>query len=91
MAEKRNKRHTDTRLKWVGYCIECEKWRNNLHTLTNVVTGQHRCSMCASVLLINCPDCKGDGCEREDGIYVRACNHCGGHRVVPQTPVGDLK
>ena len=83
MGQKRDSTNTKS-FRWVGYCIECEKWRNNLHTLTNVNTGQHRCSICASVMLVVCPVCNGDGvCDD------RYCDHCGGHKVVPQNPVGD--
>jgi len=88
MVKRKNKLHTDTKnVKWVGYCIECGKWRNNIHTLTNVVTGQHRCSMCASVMLILCPVCEGNGSIGYRGFEsnaVETCHHCGGHKVVPQ-------
>ena len=89
MVVKIDKANTKS-IKWLGYCIECEKWRNNHHTLTHVETGQKRCGICASVVLIVCPVCNGDGQVKEGGVE-RYCDHCGGHRVVPQNPVGDKK
>lgn len=73
------------KLVWVGYCIECEKWRNNLHVMTNINTGQCRCSFCATPLLIKCGSCDGDGFF---GHEQHACDECGGQRVVPQQKVG---
>jgi len=91
MVKRKNRTNTSSNgLKWVGYCIECEKWRNNIHTLTNVNTGQHRCSICASVMLIICGVCDGEGQLREGGVE-RYCDGCGGHKVVPQKKVGGKK
>lgn len=74
-----------TRFKWLGFCLECNKWRNNHHVLTNVVSGQRRCALCGAVILSICPVCDGDG-RTEEG---RHCDHCGGHRVVPQAIVAE--
>lgn len=88
---KTRKKETDTKSRkviWVGYCLECEKWRNNLHIITNVVTKQRRCSMCASVILIQCGSCDGQGFF---GHEEHPCDECGGQRVVPQQKIKQRK
>lgn len=92
MARTKQKTDSESRkLVWVGYCIECEKWRNNLHTMTNINTGQKRCSICASVLLIKCGSCDGDGYLFGAASMTYSCDECGGQRVVPQQKVGEKK
>ena len=87
MAQSKRNQSTERKLVWVGYCLECEKWRNNLHVMTNIKTQQKRCAICASVILIKCGSCDGDG-NREEG---QNCDECGGQRVVPQQRVGAKK
>ena len=88
VGKRRGRAHTKSR-KWIAYCIECVKWRHTHHTMTNIHTGQRRCAICASVMLVLCPVCDGAGNLYYDDTPTQVCPHCGGHKVVPQQPIGE--
>ena len=81
---------SENKMKWVGYCPECCKWRHTGMTLTHVITKEKRCAKCTSRLMIKCKVCNGNGTTQalEEGTY---CSFCGGHKVVLQEPVPDLE
>ena len=74
-------------IKWLGYCIECCKWRHAKHIIKNVRTSEMRCRICITRLLITCPVCKGGGKLKHKIDGLESCLHCGGQRVVPQMGV----
>ena len=73
---------------WVGYCLECERWRHSLHVISNIRTHQKRCGICGAVILIVCPVCNGDGSLYVEGHNKQNCPHCAGQKVVAQQKVG---
>ena len=75
---------------WKGYCIECCKWRHSRHTIQHLESGELRCRICITRLLIICSVCNGGGIiTHKEGK--ESCAECGGHRVIPQQPVGRVK
>ena len=77
-------------IKWKGYCIECCKWRHSKHTIQNIRSGEMRCKICITRLLMICPVCEGEGkLSHKEGK--EQCGSCAGHRVIPQQPIEEVK
>jgi len=76
-------------VQWRGYCIECCKWRHSKHVIENIRSGEMRCKICITRLLMICKACKGDGkLKHKEGVEL--CSACAGHRVIPQQPVKEM-